>query len=778
MTAAQPYIGSSVLRSEDSRFTTGAGTYVDDIKIPGALHAAILRSPHGHARITSIDTSKALEIAGSVKVFTFQDLGPNPKPIPMRMMPLPGLERFLQYPLAGDEVRYVGEPLAVVIAESRYIAEDMLDAVQVTYQSLDAVVDAKEALKDLVLIHEGQGTNLAASHQMARGDVERAFRNAEYTRKEEFKINRHTGVPLETRGLVASYDGESGDLTVWGPTKVPHFNRGVLSSLLDMPEEKIHLIEPDVGGGFGIRGEFHPEDYLIPFVSMRLERPVKWIEDRREHLMAANHSREMYIELEIATKRDGTILGMRGKILADIGAYTRTHGGLVPNHTAMWLPGPYRVSDYECHIYFIITNKMGVGTYRGPGAFESCFARERLLDMVASDLGLDPVEFRLKNLLQPSELPYESGFTDPMGKTLIYDTGNYPSAFKKALEVIDYDSIKALQGVQKDGKYHGIGIATFVKLSGLGPFENARLVLKGSRETRVYLGVSTLGQGHETIMAQICGDTLGISMEAIKVFHGNTDQMARGVGTFGGRVTAMAGSAVYLAAQKLKARVLSLASTHLEIPEDDLDLLDGRVCRRAGGTEEPVMDLDGVVELSKAAGEFDPEESGIVETGYFETDSITCPYGTHVAHVTVDPETGVVDILRYVTVHDVGHVINPMLVQGQIVGGIVQGLGAALLEDLVYDENGQLLTTTFMDYLLPTSQDVPPIESIVLDEAPSSQNPLGVKGAGEVGIVCPGAVIGNAVSNALARFGVQVRDLPLSPDRVRAMIRAGQSRKP
>ncbi|MCH8088281.1 MAG: xanthine dehydrogenase family protein molybdopterin-binding subunit, partial [Chloroflexi bacterium] len=330
MTAAQPYIGSPVLRSEDYRFTTGAGTYVDDIKIPGALHAAILRSPHGHARITSIDTSKALEIAGSVKVFTFQDLGPDLKPIPMRMMPLPGLERFLQYPLASDEVRYVGEPLAVVIAESRYIAEDMLDAIQVTYQPLDAVVDAKEALKDRVLIHEGPGTNLAASHRMERGDVEKAFRNAEYTRKEEFKINRHTGVPLETRGLVASYDGKSGDLTVWGTTKVPHFNRGVLSSLLDMPEEKIHLIEPDVGGGFGIRGEFHPEDYLIPFVSMKLERPVKWIEDRREHLMAANHSREMYIELEIATKRDGTILGMRGKIFADIGAYTRTHGGLVP----------------------------------------------------------------------------------------------------------------------------------------------------------------------------------------------------------------------------------------------------------------------------------------------------------------------------------------------------------------------------------------------------------------------------------------------------------------
>ena len=423
----------------------------------------------------------------------------------------------------------------------------------------------------------------------------------------------------------------------------------------------------------------------------------------------------------------------------------------------------------------VITNKMGVGTYRGPGSFESCFARERLFDMIAHDLQIDSAEFRLRNLLRPSELPYDTGFGLMANHSLIYDSGNYPSAFRKALEAIDYDNIRSLQGKEVGGKFHGIGIATFVKSSGLGPFEDVRVVLRGDNETQVYLGVASLGQGHETVMAQICAEALGVPLESIKVSHGNTDDMASGIGTFASRVTVVSGSALYLASQKLKARVQSIVSKHLKIPELELDIRGDRIYRKANDKEEQVMDMAEFIELSKDAGEFDIQEGGLVETAHFETDRSTCPYGTHVAHVTVDPETGEIDILRYVTTHDTGHAINPTLVQGQIIGAMVQGLGATLLEDLVYDENGQLLTTTLMDYLLPTSMEMPPIDSIVLDEAPSPLNPLGVKGVGEVGNAGPGAAIGNAVSNALSRYGVQVRTLPLSPDRVRALIRDGRS---
>ncbi|MFQ5872717.1 MAG: xanthine dehydrogenase family protein molybdopterin-binding subunit [Dehalococcoidia bacterium] len=363
---AQTYIGASIRRTEDFRLVTGTGSYVDDIKIPGVLHAAILRSPHGHARIKSIDTAKAVNVPGVVAVFTYADLAPSIKPIPIRMVPLPGLERYLQYPLASGIVRYVGEPVAIVVAESRYLAEDALDAIEVMYEPLAAVVNVKESLKNEVVIHQDSGTNLAASYTVSRGDVEEAFNKADYTSKEEFKVHRHTGNPMETRGLVASYDPHTEDLTVWGPTKVPHFNRRVLSSLLDMPVERVHFIEPDVGGGFGVRGEFYPEDFLIPFSATKLRRPVKWIEDRREHLMVTNHSREMLFEVEVAAQRDGTILGIRAKIFADIGAYSRPHGGLVPTHAAKWLPGPFRVPDYHCEVYLVVTNKNGIGTYRAP----------------------------------------------------------------------------------------------------------------------------------------------------------------------------------------------------------------------------------------------------------------------------------------------------------------------------------------------------------------------------------------------------------------------------
>jgi carbon-monoxide dehydrogenase large subunit len=773
---AQTYIGAPIRRREDVRFLTGKATFVDDIKLPQMLHAAILRSPQAHARITAIETARARAIPGVVAVFTFQDIVSYAKPIPIRLYPLEGLERFLQYPLAHEKVRYVGEPVAMVVASSRYVAEDALDAMEVRYEPLPAVVRMPDARRDEVVLHEEHGTNLAAQYSVSVGDVDAAWQDAEYTRKATFAVHRHTGNPLETRGLVASYDAGRGELSVWGPTKVPHFNRNILASLLDMPEHKIHFIEPDVGGGFGIRGEFYPEDFLIPFAAMQVGQPVKWIEDRREHLQASNHSREVHCDIEIAARRDGTLLGMRAHVYGDMGAYIRTHGGLVPASTAAVLTGPYRIPAYQGTVSCVLTNKMGMGTFRAPGRYESCFMRERLLDMVAADLQLDPVALRLKNLVQPEDMPYTVGQTRPDVPPMVFDSGNYPMALQRALEEIDYDSLKALQGVYKDGKYHGIGMGCFVKWTGLGPYEGARVIIHSANHIAVYLGIATMGQGHETIMAQICADGLGVPMERISVFHGSTDMIPYGIGTFGSRGTVMAGNAVHLACQKLRNKILALAGRYLQRDAARLEFRDGQVYPRGEQFAPPLLDLDKLVALASPANPYHDGEPGLETTAYFRTNQLAYSYGTHVAHVAVDPDTGKVEVLRYAVVEDIGRCINPLLVQGQTVGAAVQGIGSTLLEELVYDDNGQLLSGTFMDYLLPTSQDAPPIDDVTLEEAPSPHNPLGVKGAGEGGIVATGAALANAVANALAPLGVQVTELPLSPNRINAWLRPTQTK--
>jgi carbon-monoxide dehydrogenase large subunit len=766
----QTYIGAPVRRREDFRLLTGRATFTDDIKLPQMLHAALLRSPHAHARLLSIDAGRAQAVPGVVAVFTFQDITPIAKPIPMRLYRLPGLERFLQYPLARDKVRYVGEAVAVVVADSRYLAEDALELIEVTYEPLPAVVEMDDALCDQVLVHTEAGTNLGARYTVDVGDIEAAFRMADYTRKETLRAHRHTGNPLETRGLVASYDAGRGELTVWGPTKVPHINRGILGALLDMPESQIHFIEPDVGGGFGIRGEFYPEDVLIPFVAMKLGRPVKWIEDRAEHLKTANHSREVTCEMEIAARRDGTILGLRAHISGNMGAYIRTHGGLVPASTAAVLTGPYRVPALQCTVSCVITNKMGMGTFRAPGRYLSCFFRERLLDMVAADLQIDPVELRQRNFIQSADMPYTVGKTRIDAPPIVLDSGNYPMGLQRALTQVDYTQLESLQGVYRDGKYHGIGIGCFVENTGQGPFEGARVVIEGTGDVAVYLGITSLGQGHETTMAQICADSLGVPIEGITVFHGSTDLMPFGIGTFGSRATVTAGSAIYLACQKLRAKIAALAGRELGIDPDQLDFRHGHVYRMGAG-DTPLLGLNDLARLAGPAGPHHLEEPGLEATAYFKTEQLTYSYGTHVAHVTVDPATGKIEVRRYVVVEDIGRCINPLIVHGQTVGAAVQGIGATTLEELVYSDNGQLLSGTLMDYLLPTSLDAPPIEAITLEEEPSPLNPLGVKGAGEGGIVATGAALANAVSRALAPLGIQITELPLSPNKLRALIR-------
>ena len=792
----QTYIGAPIRRGEDVRFLTGKATFIDDVKMPGMLYAAVLRSPHAHARIRSVDVSEALKLTGVVGVLTFADLPAGVKPIPLRMYQLDGLDRFLQYPLARGKVGYVGEPVALVVAADRYVAEDGADLIGVEYEPLPVVPDVEAALRGDVIIHEEQGTNVAGGHDIKLGDVDGAFTEAEYTRKEVLRTHRHTGNPMETRGLVASWDAGRNELTVWGMTKVAHFNRAVLSSLLEMPEHRIHFVEPDVGGGFGIRGEFYPEDYLVPYAAMKLGRPVKWIEDRREHLMAANHSREVRCELEIAARKDGTLLGMRAHIHGDMGAHIRTHGGLVPASTAGVLPGPYRIPAYEAHIRCVMTNKMGVGTYRAPGRYESCYFRERMLDMVAGDLGMDPIDLRRKNLIQPEEIPYELGPTRPGIASTVFDSGDYPRALEHALERFGWDELQPLQGQKREGRYHGIGIGWFVKNTGLGPSEGARVAVTGPESVAVYLGIATLGQGHETIMAQICADSLGVPMEWITVFHGHTDLMPWGGGTYSSRGTVMAGNAVHLTAQALKKRLLEVASRRLETDPAGLEFRAGGVyaanadeppsgtprhsgeSRNPGGSPagsgKPLLGLGDLLEMTrpgKAPGDAAP---GLEATEYFHNNLLTYTYGGHLVHVAVDPETGMVDILRYLVLEDVGRAVNPLLVHGQALGAAAQGIGGTLLEELAYNEDGQLLTTTLLDYPLPSATEIPPVESIITEYSPSPLNPLGVKGAGEGGIVACGAALANAVSNALSSLGIQIKDLPLSPDRIRGLVREAE----
>ncbi len=776
--SGQPYIGAPLRRREDVRFITGQGQYLDDVRLPGMLHAAILRSPHAHARVRGIDASAALALDGVTAVFTHADMADLMKPIPMRVFPLPGLDNYLQTPLSADTVRHAGEAVAVVVADSRYIAEDALDVIEVDYEPLPAVANVSDALTDDVVVHPANGTNLAGSAEINVGDVDAAFREADYVRKEEFHTNRHTANPMETRGLVASYNAADGQLRVWGPTKVSHTNRAILARHMEIEEERIHFIEPDVGGGFGVRGEFYAEDFLIPFASFRLGRPVKWVEDRVEHLTSANHSREVLCQVELAAKNDGTLLGLRATVYGDMGAYVRTHGSVVPALTAVMMTGPYRIPNFHASVNCVMTNKMGAGTYRAPGFFEGTFIRERMLDLAAADLGLDPAKLRLSNMIQASEMPYDVGQTRLDGRNTVYDSGDYPSAFNRTLEEIGYDELTARQNAgagfrDEQGRYHGVGIASYVEPTGFGPFEGARVLITESGGVEVYLGITTMGQGHETVMAQICADSLSVPIEDVTIFHGSTDYIPASIGTFGSRASVMAGSAIHLSCQTLRARILSLAASYMDTQPEALDLRHGVVTFKDGSAAESALTLRQVAALAESQRQFDSPETALDATEYFRIEEWTYSYGSHAAHVAVDAETGKMEVLRYVVVEDVGRCINPLTMHGQSVGGAAQGIGGAMLEELVYDAGGQLLSGSLMDYLLPTSQDIPNIETVITEDAPSPLNPLGVKGAGEGAILATGAALGNAVANALSSFGVQVNTMPLSPDNIRRWIAEG-----
>jgi carbon-monoxide dehydrogenase large subunit len=768
MRTVNSLIGSPIERVEDLRFLRGRGQYVDDLARENLLHAAILRSSVAHGCIRSIDVSTARALAGVHSIITAEDISAkypdNRVPrVPMRLQPLPELEPVAQPVIAQSKVRYVGEALAVVLAETAGIAEDALGLIEVDIEPLAAVADRHMSARNAALLFEDKGTNLAIKFRAVRGDAAAAFTNAPYTRRESFRTQRHMALPMEPRGLLAEWDAARARLTVSGAAKVLFFNRRTLAKQMDLPESAIELVENDVGGGFGARGEFYPEDFLIPFAARQAGRPVKWTEDRREHLMTVNHAREAECDVEIACARDGTILGLRGHAYVDVGAYMRTNGAVGARNVAQFMSGPYRIENIDIDVSLMLTNKTPVGTYRGPGRFETDFFRERLFDIVAQDLGVDRVELRRRNLVPRNAMPYPIATITPFESKDELDSGDYHDTLERCLSEIKWQEKSKLQGKAIDGRYHGLAIGCFIEGGAAGPKETARIVLEPDGRFSVYVGSSALGQGLETAFAQIAADALEVPMGGIRgVFHGSTSYVSDGYGAYHSRSVVMGGSAILAAADNLREAIRAQAAKRLNCAAAEVEIVEGDKAAAPGGKSVALRALSA---------------EGISAEGAFVNKKHTYTYGAHAAHVAVDPKLGHVDLIDYVVVEDCGRIINPRTVHGQTIGSVVQGLGGAVMEHLQYDEQGQLLTGSLADYLIPTASDFPSIRAVVLEEHPSPINPLGAKGAGEGGIIAAGGVMANAIANALSEFGVEPRELPLTPHRIWELVQAGRTSK-
>jgi carbon-monoxide dehydrogenase large subunit len=743
------YVGRPHPRTEDPRLLTGNGCFLDDLHRPGMLHAVVVRSQVAHGVLRGIDPSAALALPGVHAVFSAVDIDGEVPRIPVRIAPLTGTAPYCQPVIAYQKIRYVGEPVAIVVADSQALAEDALGLVNVDIDPCTPVATTVDGEKDATLLFEEPGTNIASKYHIGRGDIEAAFAQAPYVRRERFSVQRHTAMPMEMRGLLAEWDDEQGHMTVWGAAKVPFATRRTLAEMLSLPNESVDLIELDVGGGFGVRGEFYPEDFLVPFASRRLNRPVKWQEDRREHMMSTVHSRESRCDLEIACSSTGLIMGLRARVTADIGAYMSTTGGILASRTGQFLPGPYRIPHVGLQILSVVTNKTPAGSYRGPGRFESSFFRERLFDMAARELNIDPVEFRRRNLLASDELPYSIGQLVPYEVETSYDCGDYPAVLARCAREIGWETKSSLRGQLVDGRYHGLGVGCFVDSSGAGPKENARIRLEADGRVSVFVGSSALGQGIETAFAQICADALQITMDRISIFHGSTTLLAEGFGSFHSRSMIMGGNAILDAANNLIDALRQLAAERWGCAPETVAYTDG--CLRS--QDQRAVEFSDLAACGRT----------IEAPGTFGTKAKPFSYGSHAAHVAVDVGTGHVELIDYVAVEDVGRMINPMIVHGQKIGSIVQGLGGVFLEHLEYDEQGQLLTGSLADYLMPTSTDFPNIRAIALDLTRTARNPLGVKGAGEDGISPVAGVLGNAIADALSSFGVEPRQLPITP---------------
>lgn len=750
-------IGSAVERVEDLRFLRGRGQYVDDLVRPGQWHAAIVRSPVAHGRIRSVDVRAALAMPGVRAVVTASDIGAPIPTIPFRR-PNPTIAPYAQPVIAAEVVRYVGEPVAMVLADSAALAEDAVQAVELDIEHLPAVTDRHASAKGDVLLTPGTGTNCASVFTAVSGDVATAFLNAPYTRRERFRVQRLTAMPMETRGLLAEWD--AGRLRVSGAAKLPFFNRRAMAAMMELPEDAVDYVEFDVGGGFGARGEFYPEDFLVAFAARKFGHPVKWVEDRREHFMAIAHSRETECDVEIALDRDGAILGLRGDIWCDIGAYVRPNGMTPVRNVAQFTSGPYRIRNLHLNAHAMTTNKTPSGTFRGPGRFEGCFFMDRLIDMAASDLGLDRLAIRRRNLIALHEMPYRLASVEPndgFGETAC-DSGDYASTFDRCVEEARWAEKAALQGKLINGRYQGLGVACFIEGGGSGPKENARMTVERDGAISVYVGSSAVGQGIETIMAQIAADALDVPLERIRVYHGSTTYLPDGVGAFGSRSTVMGGSAIVLAADALITKFRAAAAEQFRVAVADVAVVEGVAVTQDGRK----LALAEVANLSA--------------DGEFRNSKATYSYGTTIAHVAVDPGTGQVELLDFVTVDDVGRVVNPHTLHGQVIGAAVQGLGSVFSEEIRYDSNGQLLVGSLADYMIPVATDYPQLTAISLELHPSPNNPLGAKGAGEGGVIPVGGALSNAVAAALKSFGVEPRELPLTPPRVWKLIADARSK--
>jgi carbon-monoxide dehydrogenase large subunit len=768
------WVGRKLKRKEDPRLIQGISHYTDDIKLPCMLHCALVRSSHAHAEIRAIRTDAAQALPGVVAVITGEDaagIGMVPCAIQMPDLKVP------KHPvLATGRVRFVGEPVVAVVAEDLYTARDAAELVEVDYEPLPVVTDMEKALgKDTPYVHDEFGTNKAFTHAMKNGDIDAAFKKADRVVKQRMLNQRLAPIAMEPRALIAEYLPGENRLTVWSSTQIPHLLRTQISVMVGLPETAVRVIAPEVGGGFGSKLNVYPEEGLVPWLAMKLGRPVKWNEGRRENFTSTIHGRDTINEVELALKKDGTILGLRVRILADMGAYHQLLTPLIPQLTALMIAGCYRIPALDIGIEGVFTNKMSTDAYRGAGRPEATYIIERIMDIGARELEVDPAQFRLKNFPQPKEFPY----TTITGLT--YDSAKYQESLKRALKLSGYDNLRRRQKAGwKQGKYYGVGVSTYVEICAIGPsaatpaggWESGTVRIEPTGKVTVLTGASPHGQGEETTFAQLIADQLGIDPEDVNVVHGDTLAVPYGIGTFGSRATAVGGTAAYLATQKLKAKMATLAAHLLGTKPDDITIGRGRLTAKKN---KKSISFGELVMAAYTARNIPPGfEPGMEATHFFEPSNFTFPFGCHIASVEVDTETGEVKIEKYVAVDDCGNVINPMLVDGQIHGGLVQGIGQAMWEELIYNEDGQLITGSLMDYVVPKAHFFP---EFTLDRTttPSPVNPMGVKGVGEAGTIASTPCMVNAVCDALSPLGVRHIEMPLKPERVWRAITHAQA---
>lgn len=768
------YVGQRVKRNEDPRLLTGQALFVDDVDIPGMLHAAFLRSDYAHACVQSIDVSAARSRPGVVAVYTAQDMGDFWRPGPLIVPPPGNVEGIVfhartQIPMVKDKVRHIGDPLAVVIAESRYIAEDALEDIVVDYEPLEAVTDLEEALKPgAALLYEDLGSNMAAHVIQQKGNYEAACKKADVVIKRRIVVDRGAAAALENRGVVAQWDAKNQHLTVWDTTQAPIPIRNGIAAMLGLSENQVRVIAPFIGGGFGPKIMMsQPEEVLIPWAAIKLNRPIKWIEDRRENFIGTTQERGQIHDVEIALTREGRVLGVRDVFLHDTGAYD-PYGLTVPLNTQSHALGAYDIPNYYTEFKVVFTNKMIVTPVRGAGRPQGIFVIERLLDLAAKELGIDRAEIRRRNYIPPDAFPYKHAVIDQAFAELVFDSGNYEPALDKAMAMIGYEQFiqEEQPRLRAEGRHVGLGIVSFVETTGVGPYEGARVTIEASGKVSVVTGVGTQGQGHFTSFAQVVADQLGVDVRDVRVVTGDTAQFHWGTGTFASRGAVVAGNAVNAAASNVRVKVLKLASKVLNTPEEELELIDGQA--RVADIPEQAIRLGELAALANPLrGAVEPgTEPGLESTDYFGPKTCATAFGVVAMIVEVDVETMLVEIKRLAIAHDCGTVLNPMIVDGQIHGGLSLGIGNAFFEKLAYDENGQLLNASFMDYLLPRATDMPPAIEIGHLETPSPLNPMGSKGVGEAGALPVPAAFAQAVEDALVDYNLEVLEMPLSPNRL------------